>query len=142
MLRYLYAVVTLGLVSAAIPFSAASRPHAGTDSHNAVIWNNDDLERLHAPGLISIVGRRNEETPRSPSLPPPYMQTQDPRWYAERAARLRDELEHRQAQLGGYRQALEDARSLKTTAGGINLDEGDIGVTAEAGMEILQQRVS
>ena len=26
-------------------------------------------------------------------------------------------------------------------AGGINLDEGDVGITPEAGMEILQQRV-
>jgi len=27
-------------------------------------------------------------------------------------------------------------------AGGINLEEGDIGITPEAGMEILQQRVN
>jgi hypothetical protein len=58
------------------------------------------------------------------------------------AARLRDELERSRAQLGGYRQAIEDARSLKTTTGGIHLDEDDIGMTTEAGIEILQQRVS
>jgi len=55
---------------------------------------------------------------------------------------LRDELEQRKAQLAGYRQAIEDAKSLKTTTGGINLEEGDIGITPEAGIEILQQRVS
>lgn len=143
MIRCLYAAVTLGLVSVAIPFCAASRPHAGTDSHNTVVWTNDDLERLHALGLICVVGRGNEETPRSASLPPPpYVKTQDPRWYAEQAARLRDELERRRAQLGGYRQAIEDARSLKTTTGGINLDEGDMGMTTQAGIEILRQRVS
>jgi hypothetical protein len=69
------------------------------------------------------------------------MKTRGPEWYAEQAARLRDELERRRAQLDGYRQAIEDARSLKTMTGGINLDGGDIGITPEAGIEILEQRV-
>jgi hypothetical protein len=69
------------------------------------------------------------------------VKTQDPAWYTEQAAKLRDELERRRAQLDGYRQAIEDARSLKTMTGGINLEEGDIGITPEAGIEILQQRV-
>ena len=55
MIRYLYAV-TLGLVSISIPLRAANQPHAGTDIKNAVVWTNDDLERLHSLGLISIVG--------------------------------------------------------------------------------------
>src|ERR1700674_3082799 len=76
------------------------------------------------------------------TLPPLYVKTQGPEWYAGQAARLRDELERRNAQLGGYRQGIEDARSLKTMTGGINLDEGDIGITPEAGIEILQQRVN
>src|SRR6266849_4929441 len=126
----------------AIPLRAANKPRAGTDSQNTVVWTNDDLERLHVPGLICIVGRMNEETPKSASAPGPYAKTQDPEWYAEQAAKLRDELGRRRAQLGGYRQAIEDARSLKTMTGGINLDEGDIGITPQAGIEILQQRVS
>jgi hypothetical protein len=124
-----------------IPLRVANKPRAGTDSQRTVVWTNEDLERLHVPGLICIVGRMNEETPKPASRPKPYVKTQDPGWYAERAAKLRDELERRQAQLGGYRQALEDARSLRKTTGGINLDEGDIGITPEAGVEILQQRV-
>jgi len=47
-----------------------------------------------------------------------------------------------EAELQRYCQAIEDAKSLKTTTGGINLEEGDIGITLEAGIEILQQRVS
>jgi hypothetical protein len=129
------------LMTLAIPLRAANKPRAGTDSQRTVVWTNDDLERLHVPGLICIVGRMSEETPRPASLPKPYVKTQDPEWYAEQAAKLRDELERRRAQLGGYRQALEDARSLRKTTGGINLDEGDIGITPEAGIEILQQRV-
>ena len=126
----------------AIPLRAANKPRAGTDSQKTVVWTNEDLERLHVPGLISIVGRTDEERPTSASAPGPYVKTQDPEWYAEQAARLRDELERRRAQLGGYRQAMEDAKSLKAMTGGVNLDESDISITPEAGIEILQQRVS
>ncbi len=142
MIRHLCISVCLALVSAAIPLRAANRPHAGTDSQNPVVWTNDDLERLHDLGLICIVGRMNDETSESVSLPEPYVKTQDPGWYAEQAAKLRDELERRRAQLGGYRQALEDARSLRKTTGGIDLEGGDIGITPEAGIEILQERLS
>ncbi len=142
MIRHLCISVCLALVSAAIPLRAANRPHAGTASQNTLVWTNDDLERLHDLGLICIVGRIDEETPKSASLPQPYVKTQDPEWYAGQAARLRDELDRRKAQLGRYRQAIEDARNLKTMTGGINLEEGDIGITPGAGIEILQRRVN
>jgi hypothetical protein len=70
------------------------------------------------------------------------METQDPEWYAEQAAQLRDELERRRAQLHEYQKALEDARSLRQTTGGTNVDEGDISITPEAGIEFLQQRLN
>jgi hypothetical protein len=132
----------VALSSLAIPLRAANKPRAGTDGQNPVAWTNDDLERLHVPGLICIVGRTNDGTPKPASPPAPYVKTQDPAWYAWQAAKLRDELERRQTQLVGYRQAIEDVRSLKGMTGGINLDGGDIGITPEAGIEILQQRVS
>jgi hypothetical protein len=155
MIRHLCICVCLALVSAPIPLRAANRPHAGTDSQTPVVWTNDDLEKLHdVPGLISIVGQIDEETQEPGSAPAPYqetlapesapgpyVETQDPEWYAEQAANLRDELERRQAQLYEYRQAIEDARSLRNTTGGINLAEGDIAITLEDGIEILQQRV-
>jgi hypothetical protein len=141
MIRYLYPV-TLAFVSVVIPLRAANKPHAGTDSQNAVVWTNDDLERLDALDLISVVGHENEETPKSASLPQSYVNTQDPAWYVAQAARLRDELERRRAQLNRYSQAIEDTRTLETMTGGINLNDGDVGITPEAGIEILQQRVS
>jgi hypothetical protein len=141
MTRHLCATASLALLSLAIPLRAANKPPVRTDRQGPVVWTNDDLERLHAPGLICIVGRMNEETPKSSSLPQPYVKTQDPEWYAAQAARLRDELEQRQAQLREYRMALDDARSLRETAGGISFDDGDIGITPEASIEILQQRV-
>jgi hypothetical protein len=142
MTRYSYVAVTLGLISVAIPLRAANRPHARTDSQKIEVWTDDDLEKLHEVGLISIVGGIDEERPTPASVLARYVKTQDPEWYAEQATKLRDELERKRAQLGGYRQAIEDARSLKTMTGGMNLDEGDIGITPDAGTEILQQRVN
>jgi hypothetical protein len=142
MTRYLTVLLALTLFPAVRSSRAANKPHSGTDRQDPVVWTNDDLERLHVPGLICIVGRTNEETPKPASAAAPYVETQDPGWYAEQAAKLRDELERRQAQLAGYRQAIEDATSLKTMTGGINLDDGDVGITPEAGIEILQQRLS
>jgi len=141
MTSHLRTSVSLVLLSVAIPLRAANRPHAGTDSQNTVVWTNDNLEKLHGLSLISIVGRIDEERITSASAPGSYVRTEDPEWYAVQAAKLRDELERRRAQLREYRQALNNARSLRKTTGGINLDEGDIGITPEAAMEILQRRV-
>jgi hypothetical protein len=142
MARYSYAAVALGLISTAIPLRAANRPLAGTDRQSKVVWTNDDLEKRHDLGPISIVGRADEEKPAWAPAPVQYIRAQDPEWYAEQAAKLRDELRYRQAQLRDYQQALEDARSLKESTGGIDLVGEDFAITPEAGIEILQQRVN
>ena len=134
--------ISMTLSALAIPLRAANSPRAGMDSQNTVVWTNDDLERLHVPGLISIVGTMNEETPKLASLPLPYVKTQDPEWYAKQAAKLRDELERRQNQLRDYRRAIDDVRNLRNTTGGINLDEGDIAITPEVGIEILERHAN
>jgi hypothetical protein len=135
--------ISITLSALAIPLRAANKPRAGKTEKATVLWTNEDLERLRPLGVISIVGQPNtQEGSAAAALPPLYVQTQDPEWYAEQAARLRGELERRKAQLGWYRQAIEDARNLKTMPGGMNLDDGNIGITPEAGIEILQQRVS
>jgi hypothetical protein len=141
MTRY-YAAVTLGLISVAMPLRAANRPHAGADRQTIKVWTNDDLEKLRHAGLISIVGQVDEEKSISESAPKGYEVAQNPAWYAEQAARLRDELERRQAQLREYRQAINDARSLAEPTGGIDLVGADFAITPEAGIEILQQRVT
>ncbi len=139
---HLYAVVTLGLVSVAIPLRAADGPRAGMDAQTAVVWTNDDLEKLHGLGMISIVGRMEEATPTSASAPGPYVKTQDPDWYAVEAAKLREQVERRRTQLDEYRQAIDDTRSLRKTSGDINLVEGDVGITPQSGIEILQRSVN
>jgi hypothetical protein len=134
--------ISVTLSTLAIPLRAANKPRAGRMEKTTVVWTNEDLERLRAPGLISVVGQpATLEDTNSAAMPSTYVTTQDSEWYAEEAAALRGELERRQARLNEYRRALEDARSLKETTGGINLDEGDIGITPEASIEILQQRV-
>jgi hypothetical protein len=141
MIRHLYAV-TLGFVAVAIPLRAAKGPHVGTDSQNGMVWTNDDLERLHSLGLISIVGQIDQEESKPATARSEYVKTQDPEWYAEESARLRDELERRRAELDGYRRAIEDARSLETATSGIDLNGDDVGITPQAAIENLRQRVS
>ena len=142
MIRHFCICTCFALVSAAIPLRAANRPHAGTDRDEPVVWTNRDVASLHRPGLISIVGSTDQEKPDPASVPEGYLTIQDPAWYAEQAAKLRDELERRQAQLHEYRQAIEEARSLSQSTGGIDLAGEDFALTPEAGIEILQDRVS
>jgi prefoldin subunit 5 len=92
--------------------------------------------------MISIVGPKEEAAPTSASALGPYVKTQDPDWYAAEATKLHDQLERLQTQLAEYRQAIDDTRSLRETSGGINLVAGDVGITPQSGIEILQQRVN
>jgi len=133
--------ISMTLSTLAIPLRAANKPRAGKAEGATVLWTNEDLEKLSGPGLISVVGQAPEEATAAVAAPSPYLETQDPEWYAEQASKLRAELERREARLQEYRQALDDVRSLKTMTGGVDLDRGDIGITPEAGIEILQRRV-
>jgi hypothetical protein len=145
MTRYLpfSLAISMTLSTLAIPLRAANQPRAGKAEKTTVLWTNEDLEKLRSLAAISIVGQPNQPgDSTTATVRLTYLETQDPEWYAEQAARLRDELERRQAKLNQYVQALEDARGLKETTGGINLDEGDVAITPEAGIEILQERVS
>jgi hypothetical protein len=142
MTRFLHYGVILGLIALAMPVRAASRPRAGTDGQNTKVWTNDDLEKLHGLGLISVVGRIDEDTPPPALAPEPYVITQDPEWYAAEAARLQEELERRETQLREYRQTIDDVRDLRQPTGGITLDEGDLAITPEVGIEILERHVN
>ncbi len=134
--------ISMTVTTLAIPTRAANKPRAGKMERTAVVWTNQDLKRLRSQGLISVVGQPAlVKDATAAALPSPYVKTQDPEWYAERATKLRDELDRRQSQLREYRQALEDARNLREMTGGINLDEGNVGITPEAGIELLQRRV-
>ncbi len=141
MILHLVINLAMALASAADPSTAANGPQIGADRGRPLVWTNDDLEKLHDPGLISVVGQAEEEESSEPSVPESYVNTQDPGWYAEQAANLRDELESSQAQLSEFQQALNDARSLRQSTDGINFDYGELGITPEDAIENLNQHV-
>lgn len=141
MLRNLSILFVMASFTAGGTLRAATKPHAGPASEARVSWTNEDLERLNRiPGLISIVGQETEAV-QDVDAPAPQLATKDPAWYAEQAASLNARLETQQANLRDFTQALDDARALKSTTGGINLAEDDIGMTPEATIDILQDRV-
>ena len=133
--------VSLGLLGLAIPLRAANLPHAGTDRQSTVVWRNKNVERLHDVGLTSIVDPIEEGRLTSAHAPRAYVRSKDAEWYAAQAAKLRYELERRSVELDQYRHTLADVRDLRKTTGGINLDEGDAGVTPQAAIEILERNV-
>lgn len=121
---------------------AATQPHAGPAPEANRTWTNEDLRRLsRVPELISVVGQPSTEASQVVNASAPHSITEDPNWYAMQAATLSARLEAEQADLRKFTQALDDARELKSTTGGVNLAEDDIGITPEATIEILQNRV-
>src|SRR5258708_32552155 len=127
--RYLTSslAISITLSTLAIPLRAANKPRAGKAEKTTVLWTNEGLEKLRPLGVISIVGQPNTpEDPTATALPPLYVKTQDPEWYAGRAATLRDELERRNAQLGGDRPTIGEARSLKEMTSRLKFRDGDI----------------
>jgi hypothetical protein len=141
MIRCFQCFFALGLVAIVAPLRAGGPPPAKTDSHPVKVWTNDDLKKLHDLGLISIVGQPDEEKPKAKDVPRPYVETEDPEWYAAQAAQLNDELEYRKTQLSKYQQAIDDARNLRKTTDSVDLDEGEFANSPEAGVEILKRHV-
>ena len=86
--------ISMILSTLAIPLRAANKPRAEKTEQAVVLWTNDELEKLRPLGLISIVGQSGTaEDTTAAALPPAYVSTQDPAWYAEQAAKLRTQLE-------------------------------------------------
>jgi hypothetical protein len=117
------------------------------------VWSNDDMDALRAKGLISTFDTSanaapNAQTGQSVSSSDvsasrePLIRERDPQWYAQEAARLQAELENRQVALLKYAQALQEVKNPDLTASGIDLDKGNIGITPQAGIEILEANVT
>jgi len=141
MARHILINASLTLFFLTIPLRAAHGQQVEADHQRSHVWTNEDLEKLHGLGLISIVGQLGEDSSTQPSAPEPYVETQDPEWYAEQAAGLREELENREAQLSDFERAIDDVRSLRQTTGGISFDYGSAGITPEDAIENLQEGV-
>jgi hypothetical protein len=142
MLRYLN--ISLALVSFTAPgaLRAATLPHAVPALQGRRMWTNDDLEQLRTvPGLISVVGQQANESVQDATPPAPEVMTEDPAWYAAQSARLQKQLESEQADLRNFTEALKDVQELNTTTPGVNLAEDNVGITPDATVAILQNRV-
>jgi hypothetical protein len=139
---YLTVSLFLASLSTGGALRAATKPHVGPPSETNATWTNEDLVRLaRVPGLISVIGLPSSEVEPSVSVPAPRIRAEDPPWYAAQAAALNSRLEAEQAELQGFLQALNDVRELKSETTGINLASSDIGITPEATIDILQNRV-
>ena len=138
-MRYLTSVL-LFLCVLAVPSHAANKPRGGKPETAKTVWTNDEIEKLRARGLITFF-TVPEAVPDTPDADAPYDKTKDPTWYAEQAAELQTELARARADLGQYRKTLDDAKRLNSLTGGVALDQDPLGITPEAGIEILERRV-
>jgi hypothetical protein len=121
---------------------AATTPHGGPASETNITWTNEDLERLaRVPGLISVIGLPPSEAERNVSEPAVRIRTEAPSRYAAQAVALNSRLEAEQAELHAFLKALDNARELRTETAGINLTGNDIGITPDASIDILQNRI-
>jgi hypothetical protein len=138
----LAAVMALAI---AFPTLAAEKPRPAKRSEDqpGKIWTNEDMDRLRLRGLISVVGEQTNEAPpkpaaaSQPSGPAYASRLEDPDWYAQQAADLQAQLEQRQAALQDAQNALANAAD-GITEPGVAMDKGNVGVTPEAGIAILE----
>ena len=137
---------------AAAPAARAQNPPYSAEVTASRIWTNDDMDRLRAQGMITTFGA-SAATPPQGTAPAPAteaaaaapaprpVQVQDPDWYTEQADLLQAELAQRQNALQEYLANIADAKHPDQTTGGIALDRPSIGITPEAGAQILAQQL-
>jgi hypothetical protein len=136
---------------AAAPAARAQNPPYTVEVTASRIWTNDDMDRLRAQGMITTFSESAATAPqgtaRAPATEtavapaPRPVRVQDPDWYAEQAELLQAELAQREDALQEYLANLANAKHPDQTTGGIALDRPSIGVTPEAGAQILAEQV-
>ena len=134
--------------------AACAQNSAPTEVVASRVWTNDDMDQLRERGLISTfspgpsaAAQTQAAQPAQPleaSLPgaPRPVRALDPGWYAEQAVRLQAELDSRRSTLQQYVLAIQQAKSGERMTSGLALGVDAIGITPEAGIDVLQTRVS
>ena len=144
MRTYAFPLAAILALAFALPSHAAEKPRLPQASQTKKVWTNDDMEQLRAQGLISTFSQVPATTAKAPSAqsePATFeSRTQDPTWYSEQAAILQAELDRREAVLREAQANLVQA-TKGITQPGVNMDEGNVGVTPEAGIAILEAQV-
>jgi hypothetical protein len=111
------------------------------------LYTNADTAKLASEDNISLVGPEpaSEAAPTNAAPPPsyaaPYVETQDPNWYAEQAVQLNAELDRRNEDLRRYVEAINEAKGRQQSESGVNLVEGNFGITLDSGRAMLESRV-
>jgi hypothetical protein len=138
-----FSLATVLALAIAIPTVAAekSRPAQANPNQPKKVWTNEDMDGLRARGLISTFGSAVNEAAApsagATSQPVYASRLQDPEWYAQQAADLHAELDKRAADLRDAQAALAQAAN-GVTQPGVDMGRGNVGVTPEAGIAILQ----
>jgi hypothetical protein len=146
-LSFSIAAATAIFIACSSQAAEKPRPAQADQKQPVKVWTNEDMDQLRARGLISIVGQEPVVTPaQSPAAPsePAYpvyeSKYDDPDWYANVAADLRDDLARREAALEEQKKAMALAAD-RITQPGVALDRPSLGVTPEAAVQILQGQV-
>ena len=149
MKKLFFPIAAVVSIFVAIPSQAAGKPNsAKADQTQPVkVWTNQDLDQLRSRGLLSIVGQESSAataqsapTATEPTHPVYESRLDDPAWYADQAAGLRAELDQREAALNEQLTTMVLAVD-RITQPGIALDEPSVGVTPEAAVHVLQERI-
>ena len=144
----LAAVLALAI---AFPSLAAEKPRPAQSNQAAAqtaktkkVWTNEDMDELRARGLITTFNPAIEMMIPTPAVAPEpatfASRTEDPAWYAEQASILQAELDRREALLREARANLAAAEN-RITQPGVDMSQGNVGVTPAEGIAILEAYV-
>jgi len=141
MRTYPFPLAAILALAFAFPSHAAQNSNSAQAGKTRKVWTDDDMDQLRARGLISTFNVTTETTAQAPaaqSEPATFTaKTEDPAWYAEQAAILQAELDKREAALREAQLAIAQAAE-GITQPGVATGEGNVGVTPEAGIDILK----
>ena len=141
---YFFPLAVILALAIAFPSRAAEKPRPAQSGKTEKVWTNDDMDQLRARGLISTFSVAPETTAQAQAAPSEQAtftpKTEDPAWYADQAAILQAELDKRESALREAQANLSQAAE-GITQPGIAMDKGNVGVTPEAGLAILEAQV-
>lgn len=149
MKKLFFPIAAVVAVFAASSSQAAGKPQPAKADQNQPtrVWTNEDLDGLRARGLISFVGQEPtapaaQRVVTAPEASHPVYESRldDPSWYADQAAVLRAELDRREGALNEELSAIALAAD-RVTQPGVALDKPSEGVTPEAAVQLLQEKV-
>jgi hypothetical protein len=149
MKKLCFSIAAVVAIFAASSSRAAGKPQPAKADQNqpTKVWTNEDLDELRARGLISFVGQEPTAPAAQPAAAAPQSthpvyesRLDDPTWYGDQATALRAELDRREGALNEELSAIALAAD-RVTQPGVALEKPSEGVTPEAAVQVLQEKV-